>query len=232
MRKIDIALTNMKGEAVAEWIKDIGKMMNNLNRQTDNVPALWDQFLYEFKRQFADSSKQDRAKKAITQHRLRNNDVDAYISEFERLSRLAQYNTGNPETTQLFLNGLSTPILQDVMRAPPVTTYEEIKERAIHSAHAQRTLQAMMEARGGSQVYRPPIFRQANQPRRPFFQHNQGYRPQTQYNSSNAPPAYNNNQPVPMDIGQSHAQRPQRRGQFRGRGRGHNPTRAYPTTTT
>src|ERR1700755_1764849 len=221
MRKIDIALTNMKGEAVAEWIKDIGKMMNNLNRQTDNVPALWDQFLYEFKRQFADSSKQDRAKKAITQHRLRNNDVDAYISEFERLSRLAQYNTGNSETTQLFLNGLSTPILQDVMRAPPVTTYEEIKERAIHSAHAQRTLQAMMEARGTPQTYRPPIFRQNNQPRRPFFQHNQGHRP-LQYNSSNAPLAYNN-QPVLMDIGQSRAQHPRGRGQFQGRGRGQYP---------
>jgi hypothetical protein len=49
---------------------------------------------------------------------------------------------GSPESIQLFEEGLSYPILADVMRAPTVSRYYTIKERATHSATAQRKLAA------------------------------------------------------------------------------------------
>jgi hypothetical protein len=49
---------------------------------------------------------------------------------------------GSLESIQLFEEGLSYPILADVMRAPTVSRYYAIKERAMHSATAQRKLAA------------------------------------------------------------------------------------------
>jgi hypothetical protein len=49
---------------------------------------------------------------------------------------------GSPESIQLFEEGLSYSILANVMRAPTVSRYYAIKERAMHSAMAQRKLVA------------------------------------------------------------------------------------------
>jgi len=48
MKKIALTLTLMQGEKVAEWAHDMGEALDKLNLATDNVPALWDQFLIEF----------------------------------------------------------------------------------------------------------------------------------------------------------------------------------------
>jgi hypothetical protein len=48
----------------------------------------------------------------------------------------------SPESIQIFEEGLSYPILADVMRAPMVSGYYAIKERATHSVMAQRKLAA------------------------------------------------------------------------------------------
>jgi hypothetical protein len=52
------------------------------------------------------------------------------------------YTLGSLESIQLFEEGLSYPILVDVMRAPTVSRYYAIKKRATHSATAQRKLAA------------------------------------------------------------------------------------------
>jgi hypothetical protein len=49
---------------------------------------------------------------------------------------------GSPESIQLFEEGLSYPILADIMRAPTISGYYAIKERATHSTMAQRKLAA------------------------------------------------------------------------------------------
>jgi hypothetical protein len=48
----------------------------------------------------------------------------------------AGYMLGSPKSIQLFEEGLSYPILADVMRAPTVSGYYTIKERATHSTMA------------------------------------------------------------------------------------------------
>jgi hypothetical protein len=78
----------------------------------------------------------------ITKLKLKDNDIDAYIAKFEKLARQAGYMLRSPESIQLFEKGLSYPILADVMRAPTVSGYYAIKERATHSAMAQRKLAA------------------------------------------------------------------------------------------
>jgi hypothetical protein len=59
MKKIAFTLTLIKGPEMAGWTRDIGIMLDGLDPDTDNVPALWQQFLYKFKDQFQDTQKEE-----------------------------------------------------------------------------------------------------------------------------------------------------------------------------
>jgi hypothetical protein len=78
----------------------------------------------------------------ITKLKLKDNDIDTYIAKFKELAQQAGYTLRSPESIQLFKEGLSYPILADIMRAPTVSEYYAIKKRATHSTMAQRKLAA------------------------------------------------------------------------------------------
>jgi hypothetical protein len=103
---------------------------------------------------------------------------------------------GSPESIQLFEEGLSYPILADVMRAPTVSRYYTIKERATYSTMAQRKL-AAKRTPGRNPTFIP--FRNQRPNYNNQFSPNN---PLKQYNSSNAPPSMNN-APIPMDLGRT-----------------------------
>jgi len=107
IKKVALTLTLIKGSEVAGWVRDMGHWLDQLNPVTDNVPLVWDQFLQEFARQFQDSQREDRARIKIENIHMRFPEIDKYISQFEELARQAGYTQGNPETTQLFLKGLT-----------------------------------------------------------------------------------------------------------------------------
>jgi len=52
IKKIAFTLTLMQGDKVLGWVHNIGEFLDDLNPAIDNIPALWDQFLIEFKEQF------------------------------------------------------------------------------------------------------------------------------------------------------------------------------------
>ena len=54
-------------------------------------------------------------------------DIDQYIATFEELAWQAGYTIGNGETISFFLKGLTSSILEDVMKPPFVTNYVDIK---------------------------------------------------------------------------------------------------------
>jgi hypothetical protein len=100
---------------------------------------------------------------------------------------------GSPESIQLFEEGLSYPILADVMRAPTVSGYYAIKERATHSAMAQRKL-AAKQTPGRGLPFTP------FQNRKPNYGFQNNTTPQQRwYNLSNAPFSMNNS-PILMDV--------------------------------
>jgi hypothetical protein len=101
---------------------------------------------------------------------------------------------GSPESIQLFEEGLSYPILTNVMRAPTVSGYYAIKERATHSTMAQRKL-ATKRTPGQNPSFIPFQNQRPNYSNQPLPSN-----PPRQYNSSNAPLSMSNT-PVPMDLG-------------------------------
>jgi hypothetical protein len=223
--KVAFVLTYMKGSEVAGWVKNMGEIVEHL-KAANNVPLFWDYFLQEFDQQYLDSTREDRARLALQTLCLKEYEMDAYIAKFEELACQADYTIGGTESIQLFKNGLSRPILSDVMRVPPVNGYNTIKKRAIHSATAQRILDNQFGGtrnKPATQTTNRPFYfsnRPPNQISRPYFQNNGRQLPyQSQYNSSNAPPAYNN-RPIPMDVGKARVWRGRGRGRPQGQWRG------------
>jgi hypothetical protein len=136
MKKIAFTLTHMKGPDVAGWTRDMGEMLNALTPAQHNVPLLWEHFLNEFEAQYQDNSAQERARTALSKLKVVDGGIDQYVSKFKELARRAGYTLGTPETIQQFQAGLPRNVLANVKRAPFVTTYPAIRERAILSTAA------------------------------------------------------------------------------------------------
>src|SRR6267142_2259860 len=213
MRKVSITLTMIKGSEVAGWERDMGRWIDALDPAVDDIKLVWEQFQTEFMEQITDSQQQQRARLDLDNCRMKSPEIDQYIAKFKDLARLAGYTVGNEETNNFFLKGLSQSILEDVMKPPFATTYNDIKDRAIQTTKAKQLIEGIQARRNypstrmfqnmfGTQQPRPRFFNRGNQ-----YQNRQ-VTPAPQYNLSNAP-RHMNNQPVPMDV--SRTRFPQRR---------------------
>src|SRR5713226_10027523 len=152
-------------------------------------------------------------------------DIDTYISSFEELLCLAEYTAGNNESTNLFLQGLPRSITTKVMKAPFLTGYKEMKQKAIDMTRSSQIIQNIFGMQGDSRGSNRGNWQnsqpQGRQPPPAFFQRPQqmmrGWMPPNPttnrnsirnwtppVNSSNTPLVFNN-QPIPMDLSCSRA---------------------------
>jgi len=225
IKKVALTLTLMKGPQVAGWTRDMGTWLDTLDPVLDNIPDVWDQFLYEFSQQFQDSQRENRARGEIERCAMRFPEIDDYITRFEDLSHIASYDANSGTVFQLFTKGLPDDILKDVLASPTPTTYVDLKDKAISATRSKVLINNILCARNpnkGTGGFNQGVFntfpRLTNfqRPRTFFNQGNQGGfmqqrgpgfcqgPPQTQYNSTNAP-RWMNNVPVPMDLGRTRA---------------------------
>ena len=103
IKKVALTITLIKGPEVMGWTRALGELLRALDPIHDNVPALWEHFEQEFRKKFQDSSKQQRARASLNNHRMKWPNIDAYISSYEELLQLADYTAGNNESANIFL---------------------------------------------------------------------------------------------------------------------------------
>jgi hypothetical protein len=244
IKKAAFTLTLIKGKETAGWVQAMGNFLNTLDPVHQNIPAVWDTFVTEFHDRFQDTQSDARARAELKNLKMKMPEIDKYISEFEDLIHCAGYQTGNTEVMELFMAGLPTSILKDVMQEIP-HNYKELKQRAVNCTCSSVLIYNILQGRKDGQSFRgfqqnqrnnqqtlrpftPQFYqgfqqnfqRQMFQPR-PFSQgQGQGQQqPQRQFNSTNAP-RWMANTPVPMDVDRAQAP-PQcgggfNRGSFRG----------------
>ena len=121
----------------------MGEVLNALDPLIDNILAVWEQFLDEFSAQFQDFQKGGRVQQKLENLQRRFPDVDRYISQFEELACQANYTQENNKTIQFFIRGLSRSILEDVIKAPFLHTYQKYKERAVDSTKSRQIIEAL-----------------------------------------------------------------------------------------
>jgi len=143
MRKVLITLTMIKGSEVAGWARDMGRWIDTLNPAVDDIELVWEQFQTEFTEQFTDSQQQQCARLDLDNCRMKFPEIDQYIAKFEDLAQLTGYTVGNEEMINFFLKGLSQSILEDVMKPPFTTTYNNIKDRAIQTTKAKQLIEGI-----------------------------------------------------------------------------------------
>ena len=61
IKKVAFTLSHIQGAETAGWKRDMGCLLDALDPVADNVPALWDQFLLEFRTQYQDTQCHNRA---------------------------------------------------------------------------------------------------------------------------------------------------------------------------
>jgi len=162
--------------------------LQNLDPINDNVPWVWDYFTNMFKQQFTDLTKAQRSRQQLEQLRFKFPDINQYITDFEDLANLSGYTVGNDKTINLFLKGFehAHDLLNGILAPPMLTTYYELKDRAINVTKSRQLINAIQKnTLGGFNNFRPPT-------NRPFFQRgnqppqDQNQYAQRQYNSTNA----------------------------------------------
>jgi hypothetical protein len=201
MTRVALCLANMEGIDVEEWKTDIGIWYDKLKYETDDRQGVWNTFEYEFKKQFEDSQKEIDAQVGLKNLKMDWPLIDRYVSNFERLARLAGYNHTNAETMQYFMNGLPKSILTDTLRPPVPTTYHTMKSKAIEAVRSRVLIDAITKGQPGATRPMNTWNQQSNPRPRPSYN-------QPRFNSSTAPPSYNNRQ-VPMDLSRTRAPRSQ-----------------------
>ena len=107
----------------------MGNWLDMLNPIADNVEDLWLQFLEAYTYQFQDSQAAQRARNDLKSCRMMNNNYDEYISKFEALANKEDYTRGSAELYDMFLEGLPTSILYDVLKLLTPLTYDALKDK-------------------------------------------------------------------------------------------------------
>jgi hypothetical protein len=119
----------------------MGTWIDSLDPVNDNIQEVWDTFVQEFNNHFMDSQLQQRARLELDKCKMHFPDVDQYISDFEDLVQKAGYTISNKETIGFFLNGLTPSVLDEVIRSPFPTTYNEHKEKAVNITKGKQMIE-------------------------------------------------------------------------------------------
>ena len=127
----------MKGPQVAGWTHDMGTWLDTLDPILDNIPNVWDQFLFEFSQQYQDSQKENRARGDIEHCTMKFPEINDYIARFEDLSHIAGYDANSGAVFQLFTKGLPDDILKEVLTSPTPTMYTDLKDKAISTTRSK-----------------------------------------------------------------------------------------------
>ena len=210
-KKVAFTLTLVKGEETAQWVQNMGNWLNMLDPIADNIKDLWLQFLEAYAYQFQDSQATQRARNDLKSCRMTNNNYDKYVSKFESLADKANYTRGSVELYNMFLEGLPTGILYNILKLPTPLTYDALKDKVQALAQGKAIINGLLQQQNIRTQGRGTAYQRVNSSnqRCPFPQNNwrgtsggQRGGGRQQYNSTNAPPSMNNT-PVPMDLSRS-----------------------------
>ena len=143
-KKVAFTLTLVKGEETAQWVQNMGNWLDMLNPIADNIEDLWLQFLEAYAYQFQDSQAAQRAWNDLKSCRMTNNNYDEYVLKFESLADKANYTRGSAELYDMFLEGLPTGILYNVLKPPTPLTYNALKDKVRALAQGKAIIDGLL----------------------------------------------------------------------------------------
>jgi len=106
--KATTTLSLIKTLGTTQWTNELKKWLKEIPNEYD-IPILWDLFLQELKIKAKDIQQTD-ALTRLNNLKMERFEVKTYIDKFEKLAERAGLTTTNPDTTYLFMKGLTNPV--------------------------------------------------------------------------------------------------------------------------
>src|SRR6266702_1099738 len=93
---------------------------------------LWNEVAASFQQRFADNLTKEKVQNNLREGiKMKGEDIDSYIAEFEEAVRMAEYWFDVPQTIETFTEGLPTGLYQKVLKFDRPHSYEQWKQAAI-----------------------------------------------------------------------------------------------------
>jgi hypothetical protein len=143
--KTTLALKYVKGDELESWKADLEQWVDALDMDTDDIPLVWDLFVTELKEQ-ARRNKSNAARQQLTNLRMEEGQLKAYIDKFEELAEQTGLTQANPITTHTFIKGL-TASLQNRINAQPIYGYRVARARALQEDQKYHAVAEALRAR-------------------------------------------------------------------------------------
>src|SRR6266702_6867240 len=112
-------LTYIKGTCVNECVIAVNHW---LTRQLQGGIAttderLWSEVVASFQRCFADSLAKEKVQTLLREGlKMKGEDIDSYVAEFEEAVRMAEYRFDVPQTIETFTEGLPMGLYQKILK--------------------------------------------------------------------------------------------------------------------
>jgi hypothetical protein len=118
-RRVALALTYIRGPKVDDWVDQQcdapSREVNHARTHADMDEAVWDNFIAEFKRAFAESSWEVLAR--LYKLQMTGNNIEMYIATFENLVRRAEScKRESGSMVHIFHQGLPTNVERSIMK--------------------------------------------------------------------------------------------------------------------
>src|SRR6267142_108799 len=114
--KATTTLSLIKTPDTMQWNNELKKWLEEIPNEYD-IPILWDSFVQELKIKAKDVQQTNTLTK-LSGLKMEGLEVKTYINEFEKLAEQAGLTATNPDTTYLFMKGLTNPIRTSICKKP------------------------------------------------------------------------------------------------------------------
>jgi hypothetical protein len=164
IRKVALALSLMKGHESRGWIRTVGDWLDSLNKDVDDLPIVWELFKREFVQHFKMTSQPGDTRQRLESLRMKGLEAKEYVDQFEKLADQVGLKATNPETTRVFMAGLTEPVRRDVC-SRPTYGYRMARAHALQSAHIQHLIIAALRSKE-PQRQKSPTPQESREPRK------------------------------------------------------------------
>jgi hypothetical protein len=156
MRRVALALSYIRGPKVDAWVTQqcdaLSIKINDARTHANTDEALWEDFIAEFKRAFAEPKWKVLAR--LDNLRMAGDEIEIYIAKFENLVRRAECNRESRSMVDKFFRGLPADFLRSITNRVIPDTIDEWQSAARNEVKkgALRKLYNLTEPDGDTDV--------------------------------------------------------------------------------
>ena len=151
-QKVAHALTYMNGSNIYEWKRSAENWILSIPTPSAPNRTVYEDFEEEFIESWTDTNEPYRAAAALDKLRMRDTDVDEYITVFAELARKALYHEDDPAVLEKFKSGLPLELLEPCMQHDIPQSWEAWTR----SARARQAILTSLKAHRDDTAQRSP----------------------------------------------------------------------------